>query len=137
MPVLEQVLEKYPKEVKLIFKNFPLRMHKFAAKAALAALAAKEQGKFWEYHDLLYANFNSLNDEKILSLARGMGLDMERFEKSMADPGALALVNRDMQEGVGAGVRGTPTIFVNGKLLRDRSFNGFQAAIEKELKKAK
>jgi protein-disulfide isomerase len=137
VPILEQVLEKYPEEVKIVFKHFPLRMHKFAGKAAMGSLAAKEQGKFWEYHDLLYANFNSLNDEKIFSIARGIGLDMEKFESSMADPKVLALINRDMQEGSGAGVRGTPTIFVNGKILRDRSFNGFQAAIEKELNKKK
>jgi protein-disulfide isomerase len=110
-------------------------MHKYAAKAAVGSLAAMEQGKFWEYHDRLYANFNRLDEEKILAIAREIGLDMAKFESSLSDPKTLAMINRDMQDGAGAGVRGTPTIFVNGKLLQDRSMNGFQAAIEKELKK--
>jgi protein-disulfide isomerase len=54
VPVLEQVLEKNPNQVKLVFKNFPLRNHKFAMEAAIAALAAEKQGKFWEFHDLLF-----------------------------------------------------------------------------------
>lgn len=131
------MLENYPKDVKLVFKNFPLRMHKFAVKAALGALAAKEQGKFWEYHDLLYANYSKLSDELITALARGIALDMEKFEASMNDPKILALINRDMREGASAGVRGTPTVFVNGKLLQDRTLNGFRAAIDRELNREK
>lgn len=131
------MLEKYPDKVKLVFKHFPLRMHKYAAKAAVGSLAAKEQGKFWEYHDRLYANFNQLDEEKIIAIAREIGLDMAKFESSLSDPKTLAMINRDMQQGAGAGVRGTPTIFVNGKLLQDRSMSGFQAAIEKELNKGR
>ena len=119
--------------MKLVFKNFPLRNHKFAWPAAIAALAANKQGKFWELHDQLYENYSRLSDQKIREIAQQVGLDMEKFDKDMKDPELKALVERDFQEGAGAGVRGIPTIFVNGRQLKNRSFQGFQAAIEKEL----
>lgn len=119
--------------MKLVFKNFPLRNHKFAWPAAIAALAANKQGKFWELHDQLYENYNRLSDQKIREIAQQVGLDMEKFDQDMKDPELKALVERDFQEGAGAGVRGIPTIFVNGRQLKNRSFEGFQAAIEKEL----
>ena len=119
--------------MKLVFKNFPLRNHKFARPAAIAALAANKQGKFWELQDQLYKNYNKLNEQKIREIAQQVGLDMEKFDRDMKDPELQALVQRDFQEGAVAGVRGIPTIFVNGRLLRNRSLQGFQAAIEKEL----
>ena len=135
MPVLEQVLEKNPDKVKLVFKNFPLRNHKFAMDAATAALAAEKQGKFWEFHDLLFKDYNRLNEQKVKEIAQKLKLDMERFEKDRKDPRIRALINRDVSEGNRAGVRGSPTIFVNGRLLRNRSPAGFQELIEKALKK--
>jgi protein-disulfide isomerase len=135
VPVLEQVLEKNPDKVKLVFKNFPLRNHKFAMDAATAALAAEKQGKFWEFHDLLFKDYNRLNEQKVKEIAQKLKLDMERFEKDRKDPGIRGLINRDLAEGNRAGVRGTPTIFVNGRLLRNRSPAGFQELIEKALKK--
>jgi len=68
------VLEKYPQQVKLAFKNFPLPSHRFATKAAIAALAANAQGKFWEFHDALFKNYTSLDDAKIQQIARNSGL---------------------------------------------------------------
>lgn len=133
MPVLEQVLEKYPGKVKIVFKNYPLRNHKFARKAAAAALAAEKQGKFWEFHDMLFKNYNRLNDKKIQEIARELGLNMEAFEKNMRDPHMLAKVSRDKSEGMKANVRSTPTVFINGRLVRNRTLSGLQAAIEKAL----
>jgi protein-disulfide isomerase len=135
VPVLEQVLEKNPNEVKLVFKNFPLRNHKFAMPAAIAAHAAEKQGKFWEFHDLLFKDYNSLNEQKVKEIAQQLNLDMEKFEKDQQDPQIRAMINRDLAEGNQAGVRGTPTIFINGRLLRNRSMAGFQELIEKALKK--
>ena len=135
MPVLEQVLEKNPNQVKLVFKNFPIRNHKFAMPAAIAALAAEKQGKFWEFHDLLFKDYNRLNEQKVKEIAQQLNLDMEKFEKDRKDPRIRAMISRDVSEGSRAGVRGTPTIFINGKLLRNRSSAGFQELIEKALKK--
>jgi len=131
------VFEKYPQKVKLVHKNFPLRNHKFAFQAAVFALAADRQAKFWEFHDELYKNYNQLNEEKIREIAQQLGLDMGKLDIDIRDPEIKEIIIRDYREGVAAGVRGIPTIFINGKLLRNRSLEGFQAAIEKELKKAR
>ena len=120
----------------LAHKNFPLRNHKSAWQAAVAALAANRQGKFWEFHDELYKNYNRLNDEKIREIAQEVGVDMVKLDADMKDPEIKAIVRNDLREGANAGVRGIPTIFINGKLLRNRSFAGFEEAIEKELAKA-
>jgi protein-disulfide isomerase len=137
LPLLEQVLETYPKEVKLVFMNFPLRNHKFARQAAAASLAADRQGKFWEFHDRLFNHYNRLNDEKIREIAVDLGLNMDEFEKDTKDTKLLAKINQDVRIGIGVGVKGIPSIFINGRLLKNRNLKGFQAIIEKELKKVR
>ena len=127
------MFETYPKVVKLAIKNFPLPNHKFARQAAVAALAANRQGKFWEFHDELYKNYSRLSEEKIQEIAQQVGLDTAKLDQDMKAPEINAIVENDLREGKNAGVRGIPTIFINGRLLRDRSLAGFQAAIEKEL----
>jgi len=126
---------KYPTQVKLVVKNYPLAMHSFAKAAALAALAAHAQGKFFEYHQKLFANYAGLNDTKLQELAMEISLDEERFKKDMASPTLLAVIERDLNEGRKMGVRGIPAIFVNGKSLEDRSLRGFQSMIDGELGK--
>ena len=135
--MLEQLLEKYPDQVKLIFLSFPLRNHRFAKKAAIAALAAKKQGKFWEYHDRLFENIERVNDEKLLEIAREIGLDMEKFEKDMNDLKIVARINQDIRLGHYLGVRATPTVLINGSVSRARTLGAFQADVEMELKKVK
>jgi protein-disulfide isomerase len=135
VPILDQVLEKNKGKAKLVFKNFPLNTHQFARKAAAAALAAGRQGKFWELHDLLFQNYNRLNDQLVQEQAQQLGLNIEMFQKDMNDPQTAQLINQDYQDGVKADVRGTPTIYVNGALLRNTNPEGFQAAIDKELEK--
>lgn len=104
-------------------------------KASMAALAAQSQGKFWEFYGLLFKNYNKLNDQKIQEIALKLGLNKTEFEKQMNDPQVRRRLWQDVRDGVRAGVRGTPTVFINGKRLRDRSPKGFQAAIDKELQK--
>jgi protein-disulfide isomerase len=129
------VLEKYPATVKLVFKNFPLDMHPLARKAASAALAAHRQAKFWEYHHRLFEGMSSLSDQKFLDIAKELNLDIERFRKDMNDQSVQGVIQRDVQNGSAAGVTGTPTIFVNGKRLTNRSLQGFQQMIDEEVKK--
>lgn len=136
LPALEQVLSAYPKRVRLVFKQFPLSMHKFAQPAALASLAARNQGKFWPLHDLLFANYNKLTDVRIRELAESVGLDMVRFDQDVANPALQQEVAADLQLGTKAGVRGTPAAYINGLQLKDRSFDGFKKMIDAELKKA-
>lgn len=135
VPTLEQVLAAYPTQVRLVYKHFPLSMHKFAKQAAVASIAARNQGKFWPMHDQLFANYNKLNDVKIRELAESVGLDMARFDKDLANPALEQEVAADMQLGGKAGVRGTPAAYINGVSLKDRSINGFKKVIDAELRK--
>jgi protein-disulfide isomerase len=135
MPLLEQVLEKYPRDVKLIYKSFPLRNHPFAKPAVIAAMAAGRQDKFWEFHDEIFRDFTQLNEAKLDEIARKLNLDMERFNRDRQDPELVSAIDRDVQEGFQAGVRGTPSIFINGRRLKQRSMEGFQDMIDSELAK--
>lgn len=130
-----EVLAKYPKDVKIVFKEFPLAMHKQAQSAALAALAAYRQGKFWPYHDLLFENQRSLSEAKYTELAKKLGLDMDRFAKDYKAPATQQALERDIADALQAGVRGTPTIFVNGRRLKERNFKDLQQMISQELTK--
>jgi protein-disulfide isomerase len=131
------VLEKNPQTVKIVFKNFPIRSHRFAVTAALAALAADRQGKFWEFHDELFKNHDKLNEEKVQQIADGLKLDNAQFEKDRRDPLLLEIVKHDFNQGIEAGVNSVPTVFVNGRRLKQRSLDGFQELIDKELKNLK
>ncbi len=129
------MLERYPKEVKLVAKNFPLSKHKFAKKAAKAALAANEQGKFWEFHNMLFENYKAINDAKIQEIATELGLDMERFTRDMNSQAVKGLIQRDISNARKIGIRGIPSVLINGKVLKNRRLKGFQQVIDAELKK--
>jgi len=132
------VLEKHPKQIKVVFKNFPLSsIHPFAHQAALAALAAHAQGKFWEFHNKLFENYKALSDARIQEIAKELKLDMDRFNKAVKDPSLQKLIARDIADGRGAGVEGIPVLFVNGKLPSEGSLRGLEDLIEAELKKGK
>ena len=131
------MLEKNPKTVKIVFKNFPIRNHKFATQAAVAALAADRQGKFWDFHDELFKQYNKLNEEKVQEIATKLKLDKAQFEKDRKDPLLMEQIKYDYNEGIRVGVRSVPSVFVNGRKLKDRSLKGFQTLIEKELESLK
>jgi len=133
---MDKVVATYPKQVQVVYKHFPLSMHKFAQSAAIASLAARNQGKFWPLHDQLFANYNKLNDVMIRELAESVGLDMARFDRDIADPALHQEIAADLKLGAQVGVRGTPAIYVNGQQVKDRSFNGFKQLIDAELRKA-
>jgi protein-disulfide isomerase len=114
-----QVVQKFPKDVKLVFKQYPLEDHSQAALAAEASLAAQAQGKFWPLHDKMYANFRQISRANILVWAGEVGLDMNRFRADLDAHKFAAKVHAEEQEGEAAGVDGTPTFFINGK-----RFNG-------------
>ena len=137
MPQLEQVFELYPKAVKIVFKNFPLQTHTYSIKAATAALAAEDQRMFWEFHDLLFKDFNQLNDQKIKEIINKLGLNEQEFEKKMSDPRIVKKIQQDIMDGINAEVRSVPSVFINGKLVRNRSMEGFVEIIDKELSKAR
>ena len=137
-PVLDQVLAKYPQQVKLVYKNFPLKSkHGFAGRAAVAALAAERQGKFWDFYDLLFANYQGLHQKKIEEFAANLGMNVAQLKKDMRDSRMSAKIQQDMSEGAVAGVRVPPTVFVNGRIVRELTLEGILGGVEKEIKKAK
>jgi len=133
MPLFEQVLDKYPDSVKIVYKHYPLSFHKEALQAALASLAAAEQGRFWEYHDELYLNQNSLSKEKYIEIAKNLGLDLKKFSLDIMRPSLRKKVEEDIQDAQKAGVTGTPAIFVNGRQLKIRDFQTLSKLIDAEL----
>lgn len=136
-PTFDDILKKNPETVKIAYKHFPIRGHAQGMPAAIAAIAAQKQGKFWQYHDLLFQNMRDLKPEKYLELATSLGLNMDQFKKEMADPQSMAQVNKDQQDGISAGVKGTPSVFINGRKVKDRTVPGMQKLIDEELAKIK
>jgi len=135
--LIEQVLKAYPKEVKFVYKNYPLPFHPNAMPAAKAAVAAGMQGKFYEMHDKIFANQRSLNEDFYIKAAGEIGLNVDKFKKDMASPEVQAEINTDMKEAQAAAVRGTPTIFINGKKPQGRSFDLYKNIIDGILKEKK
>lgn len=128
------MLENNPETVKIVFKNMPLKFHKAAEPAARAALAANEQGKFWEFHDKLFAA-KKLNMNVIQAIAIELELDIPRFKKDMNSSKIKGKLKKDLADAKKAGVTGTPTVFINGRTPKKRSLQSFQLLIDDELKK--
>ncbi len=114
-PILEEVLREFEGRVRVVFFNYPLSGHPHAMPAARAAVAAGNQGKFWEMHDQLFTHQRALEDEDIDGYARDLGLDMERFHADLRSPETQRRIDADREVGRTVGVQGTPTIFVNGR----------------------
>ncbi|MCP4748442.1 MAG: thioredoxin domain-containing protein [Desulfobacteraceae bacterium] len=132
--LIDKMLEKHPKNLKIVIKHFPLPKHKMAFDAAMAALAANKQGKFWEFHSELLKNFNSVTEEKIKSTAQNLKLNMDAFEADRKSPEHKAIIEQDMEHGKTSSVSGTPAVFINGKRIKNRELGNLQNFIEKELK---
>lgn len=129
------MIENNEDKVKVVIKNYPLRMHKYARSAAAAALTAYSMDKFWEFHEALYKNMKQLNDEKVREIATSLRLDPDELEKKMESKEIQNKILKDIRDAEKAEVRGTPTIFINGKRLRNLTVEGFQDAIDTQLKK--
>ena len=118
----------------MVWKNFPLDMHKDAPAAHLAAAAAAEQGKFWEYHDKLFGNQGKFQKEQLLQYAKELGLDTKRFQAAIDTASVKPRIDADVSEAKALGVTGTPAFFVNGKFLSGaKPFEEFQKVIDAEL----
>jgi protein-disulfide isomerase len=133
-PTVEQILEHYGERVRVVFRDFPLPMHQQARPAAEAAQCAHEQGKFWAYHDKLFANQRTLDNEALKRYAGELSLDVERFNQCFESGKYRDAVNRDHEEGMRLGVQGTPAFFVNGRFVSGaRPFEYFQQLLDEEL----
>lgn len=117
-PILREVMEKYKGQVRIAFRDYPLReAHPRAEQAAEAGQCAAEQGKFWAYHDALFTNPVRLTDQDLHQDALSSGLDVTQFDTCMRDGKVKARVEEDLQAGTKAGVSGTPGYFINGIFL--------------------
>jgi len=116
---VETILQAYTKDMRLVYKHYPLATHPHARMAAAASLAAQNQDKFWPMHDKLFANYNRLTDASVLQIARDLGLDMPRFQADLNSARAKEIVAKDLADGDKAQITGTPTFFING-----RRYNG-------------
>ena len=137
---LKEVKKHYGDDAVIVFKNFPLSFHKEAMPAAQAALCAKDQGKFWEYHDQLFANMKELKEKLWGKYATAVGIDAAKLEKCVADKTYEAQVRAEMAEGRKAKVRGTPSIYINGRKFSSPSgYNlaAFTKVIDKHILKKK
>ncbi|MCO4768553.1 MAG: thioredoxin domain-containing protein [Deltaproteobacteria bacterium] len=135
-PTLEQVAEKYGDKVAVAFRNFPLPMHKEAPRAGEASYCAQDQGKFWEYHDVLFENQRAQKDEDLKKYAGEVGLDAAKFDECLASNKYADRVADDKKSGEAAGVSGTPAFFVNGVFINGaRPFEAFADVIDDELKR--
>jgi len=134
-PTLKQLLERYPGKVRLAYRDFPLdSIHPQARRAAEAARCAQDQGKFWEYHDLLFTQSPQLAPEDLRRYAGQVGVDVTKFDSCLAADTHKAAVQWDLDEGNRLGITGTPAFFVNGRTLTGaQPLEAFTKLIDQEL----
>lgn len=143
-PVVEQVYAKYKDQIQFQYRNFPLRqIHLHAMQAHRAAVAANNQGKFWDMYDLLYKNRDSWSQESdpsatFRSYAQSLSMDMARYDGDVKSELTNAIINADIAEGQKLGVTGTPSFFINGKKIDNpRDADAFNKVIEDAIKAKK
>ena len=129
----KKVINEFSDDIRFEYRHFPLSYHTFTFKAAVAAEAAADQRKFWEYHDLLYENHDKLYKDDLIRYAEELGLDIEKFTETLNGNTKDALIESDFAEGQKAGVNATPSFFVNGKKVDN--WGNLRNAILDELNK--
>jgi protein-disulfide isomerase len=136
-PLWKQVMEAYPNKVRFVYKQFPLSFHQNARSGAAVALFAKEHGKYWEMHDLLFQNNQAMNKstpEQILDVYRGyakqLGLDEKALESAIKSEAYKSTIEKDVEDGKKAAVQGTPSVFINGKRVQRRDFETIKGMID-------
>jgi protein-disulfide isomerase len=134
-PVVKQLQEALGRRLRFVFRNFPLtEMHPYALIAAEAAEAAALQGKFWEMHDLIYENQESLEPGIFTSWAKQVRVDLKRMGEDIEQGAVTKVIKEDRQSGIRSGVNGTPTFFINGaRYDGSPDYDSLLAALESEL----
>lgn len=134
-PMVKQLTDAYPNDVKYVFMDFPLSFHKNAPKAHEAAHCAADQGKYWKMLEIIFKNQKTMGVEDLKKLAKEVGLNANKFDKCLDSGGYAKKVQESIQIGSDVGVGGTPTFIVNGVIMQGRSFDAFEQTIEQELKR--
>jgi protein-disulfide isomerase len=133
---MKEVMKKYNGKVQYYFRDYPLSFHDRAKQAANASRCAAEQGKFWQFHDTVFAEQSKLSDDDLIAVGKKLNLDMTKYEPCVKEMKNAAKVESDMHDGENAGVTGTPAYFINGIFVSGAlPLNKFEAIIDSELKK--
>jgi protein-disulfide isomerase len=135
LPAIKEVEQAYGKEVRIVWKHLPLSFHPNAMPAALVAEGARQQGKFWEMHDRLFAGQQALGEASYGTWAKELGLDLAKLEVARKAPATRARVEEDLQAASAAGVTGTPTFVVNGEAVVGSA--QLKAVVARQLEKAR
>lgn len=132
-PKVKEIVEKNKDKMVFAYRHFPLDQHKQALPAALAAEAAGEQGKFWEMHDYIFENQESLSEQMLLESAEKLGFDKAKFETAFKEKKYQDKINKDLSDGAKFGVNSTPTFFLNGKKLDLFSQSDLEKAVSQAI----
>ncbi len=134
LPGIKELAAKYPQKLRVVFKHYPLGFHESARPLAIASMAAQEQGRFWEFHDVVFSNNSKLEatDDAIAGYAKAAGLDVERFNRDRKEKAEAyeKRVEKEIAQGNSVDVRGTPTLYINGKKVENRSLEGMSQMVE-------
>ncbi len=137
-PDIKQLQAKYPDKLKVVFKHFPLSFHPQARPTAIGSMAAQDAGCFWQFHDKAFdaSNQRTLSASNIEQYAKDAGCEMTKFNAALEQNKAKyeQRISQDMSQGQTADVRGTPTLYINGKKVMNRSVEGMAAMVEEALK---
>jgi predicted DsbA family dithiol-disulfide isomerase len=134
VPTVKEIAARYPDQVRIVFRHLPLNFHANARNAAYGSICAGDQDRFWEYHDLLFANQRALQRAHLSDYATSLGLDMESFETCMSAPETEAQVAADLEEAERLGASGTPAFFINGIFLSgSQPIEVFDELIQEEI----
>lgn len=133
-PTVKQLLDTYPGKIRLVIKNYPYKYRDFAKIAAEASLAAREQGKYWEMHDLLFAHSPKLDRASLIAYAGELGLDEKKFTESIDNGRHRETIDRDVKLAEAMDLYNTPTFYINGRqIVGERPFAYFKKIIDEEL----
>ncbi|MBU3941117.1 MAG: DsbA family protein [Nanoarchaeota archaeon] len=134
VPVVKKILEVYGDQIRFVYMDFPIKSHESATKLAEAAHCAHEQDKFWDYYYVLFENQEKTSNEELIQHAEDLSLNIEQFTFCLESEKYKPVIDRDFNNGVKAGIYGTPTFFVNEHVLvGPKDFNEFKVLIEQEL----
>ena len=137
-PTVKKIMETYKGKVRLVIKNYPYKYRDYARIAAEASLAARDQGKYWEMHDLLIKRSPKLDRASLIQYAKELGLDVAKFTESIDSQKHAKEINADLDLALKMDLYNTPTIYINGRqVIGERPFEYFKKIIDEELARAK
>ena len=136
-PTVKQILETYPGKIRLVIKNYPYKYRDFARISAEASLAARDQGKYWEMHDILITRSPKLDRASLIAYAGELGLDVQKFTEAIDQGQHAQEIDRDIMLAESMDLYNTPTFYINGRqIIGERPFDSFRKIIDEELKQA-